>query len=123
MHIIFGQDQLNELESKYTVLELDTVRIPGQAEPITAYCVVEHIPLAELSNLENYKSLHSKLLKNYRLKNWKFCKDALEHLQGKWNREVDSFYKEIGDRIQKLETDGVSDNWDGIIDRTMGTGV
>lgn len=116
MNIIFGKDP--SLESKYVLLELDTLLIPGSNDPVTAYCVLEQIPLTEMSGIDNLKSLHENLLKNYKLKNWKFCEDALEYLIGKWNREVDSFYIEMQNRITQLKTNGVPDDWTGIVDRT-----
>lgn len=114
MYIIFG-DTVDDFKSKYTILELDTVRIPGQSQPITAYCVIENIPIVELKDAENFRLLHENLMKNYRLKNWKYCLDAIEHLKGKWNGEVDSFYQEMLERIIHLQINAPGSEWDGTI--------
>lgn len=117
MNIIFGKDP--DLDSKYTVLELDTLLIPGNDQPVTAYCIVENIPLVEMAEIDRLRDLHTNLIKNYRLQNWKFCEDSLEYLMGKWNREVDTFYLELLNRVNKFKQDGVPDGWTGIIDKTV----
>jgi hypothetical protein len=55
------------------------------------------------------------LIKNYRAANWKFCEDALEHLQGRWNGEVDSFYSMLSQRIQKQKQVKRPAQWDPAI--------
>ena len=120
MNIIFGPQQLEEVEKKYTVLELDTLRVPGQDEPITAYCVVKSIPIMEMAGLDQMTELHSNLIKNYRKKNWKYCEDAIEHLVGKWGGELDSFYDDLSTRIKDHKSNDLSDGWSWIIDKTHG---
>jgi hypothetical protein len=115
MHIIFGKDKLNGVDSKYTVLELDTIKVDSVQDPLTAYCLVENIPITEIQEICQNKDLHANLLKNYRLQNWKYCEDALEHLVGKWNGEIDSFYLDLRDRIKSLKTTTLPENWTGTI--------
>ena len=74
MNIIFGKDVAEELSSKHTLLELDTITIKSSA-PITVYCVIEHIPLDELPKTEALKEMHSALMENYRKRNWQFCEE------------------------------------------------
>lgn len=121
MLIIFGQEKIKEFKHKYTVLELDTIRFGDQSTPVTAYCMVESVPITEMADVNQYRDLHNNLMKNYRLKNWKFCEDALEHLVGKWNKELDTFYLEISNRIKEFKSAGVAESWDGIIDQTKNT--
>ncbi len=117
MHIIFGEDKLKDISDKYTVLELDTVQIEGRNTPITAYCLIESIPITEMIDVEQYKTLHENLIKNYQQQNWKYCEDAVEHLSGKWNGEIDSFYAELSERVKKFKKNGVPTGWNGIIDK------
>lgn len=118
MHIIFGKDKLEGVDSKYTVLELDTIRVSEDQDPITAYCLIENVPVTEISEIDRNRDLHNNLIKNYRLKNWKYCEDALEHLVGKWNGEIDSFYRALNDRINEYKNITLPDAWTGEIDRT-----
>lgn len=118
MKIVMGKENAQQFDSKYTLLELDTMRIPNLDEPITAYCVVDSIPITQISNSEQYKNLHNKLMENYRLKNWKFCEDAIEHLLGKWNGELDTFYEDISQRVQHQKSQPLDIEWTGIIDKT-----
>lgn len=115
MNIVFEDAVTPEVKEKYTLLaldkfyskELDTVR--------TAYCLIENIPLAEMPTLENYINLHESLMNNFYKRDWNFCEQAIEHLTGKWNGVVDSFYDTIAKRIESLKNSNLDDTWTGII--------
>ena len=115
MNIIFGDNIAELAQEKYTVLELDTLVMSGQDQTATAYAIVEQIPLQEMSTLDQFKNLHENLMVEYRKRNWKFCEDAIGHLQGRWNTELDTFYTEIYDRIQSLKTQSLPDDWNGFV--------
>ena len=115
MHIILGEQNVREVTDKYVVLELDAFRIMDKQELISAFCLIENVPIQELSEVDRYRGLHQQLIKNYRLANWKFCEDALEHLKGRWNGEVDSFYSEMSQRIQAQKQHHDAAHWDPVI--------
>ena len=117
MHIILGDKITKEITDKYTVLELDNFRIKGRDHAVSAYCLVENVPITELPQAEQLRDLHAKMIQNYRLGNWKFCEDALEHLVGKWNGELDTFYKDLVQRIRTLKDQDPDPEWDGIRSR------
>jgi hypothetical protein len=87
----------------------------GPDQTATAYAIVEKIPLQEMSTLGQFKDLHHNLMKEYRKRNWEYCEDALKHLQGRWNSEIDTFYGELYERVQTLKTQSLDDNWTGMI--------
>lgn len=111
MNIIFGNPN-SELLEKYTILELDTIKTPT-GELVPHWCLIENVPLSEFSILEANKELHSKLLENYRRRNWEFCLTAVESLMGKWNGEMDTFYEEIAKRVDRFVQDPPDAEWDG----------
>jgi hypothetical protein len=113
MNIIF-KENLPSTGQKYTVLDLDTF-VLADGSLHTACCVVENIPISELANSENFKELHANLIKNYALKNWNYCEQAIEQLMGKWGGEVDSFYAELKTRIDDLKKNNVPDSWTPVI--------
>lgn len=115
MNIIFGDNIAKLAREKYTVLELDTFLIQGRDQPATAYAMVEQVPLHELTALDQFKTLHENLMAEYRKRNWKYCEDAIEHLKGKWGRDIDTFYTELNDRIQSLKTQSLPEDWNGMI--------
>lgn len=119
MNIIFGKEALSEVGDRYTVLELDTIKLPSQAEPMTAYCLVENIPIMEIAQIDMNRDLHRNLIKNYGLRNWKFCEDAIEHLVGKWGGELDSFYLELSKRIGDLKQQNLEESWSPILDKNV----
>jgi hypothetical protein len=116
MNIIFKDNLLN-LNERFIVLDLDTFKFPDGTLH-TACCVVENIPIPELAEVDNQRKLHSDLVKNYGLKNWNYCEQVLDHLKGKWNGELDSFYQNISERIQRFKTQDLDDSWTPVIDKT-----
>jgi len=116
MNIIFGDSAAQQAQEKYIVLELDTFQVDQQLT--TTYALVERVTLMEMTSLDQFKQLHSNLMKEYRNRNWKYCEDAIEHLQGKWNRELDSFYTILSERIRDLTTQSLGDDWTGVILRS-----
>jgi len=111
MNIIFGADNAARATNKYIVLELDTVMITPTAEPLVAFGLIELVPLRDMSKITSLSDLHANLIKEYKKQNWKFCEDAIEHLQGAWNNELDSFYIDLHSRIQTNKTQTLDTNW------------
>ena len=118
MNIIFDKSHLEQLQSKYTVLELDTIRIESTDQHRTAYCVIENMPILEMAQIESLKNLHANLMDNYRKQNWNYCEQAIEHLLGKWNRELDSFYADLMERIADYKENSPGEDWDSVITRS-----
>ena len=113
MNIIF-KEHLEEIAKKYTVLDLDTFQFPDGSLH-TACCVVEQIPITELSAVKSLKDLHANLITNYAKQDWNYCEQAIEHLMGKWGGEVDSFYAELKTRIDTFKTMSLDHTWTHII--------
>jgi hypothetical protein len=116
MNIIF-KEYSEEIAKKYTVLDLDTFSLPDGTVH-TACCVVENIPIDELSKIEAFKSLHAELIESYGKQDWDVCTQAIEQLVGKWGGELDTFYEELQSRIQRLTTMDLPKNWSPVIPKT-----
>lgn len=124
MNIIFAtREEAAELQNKYVVLELDTLRFPGSNNPRIAWCIVElsNLNITEVPALEQYQDLHNNMMRNYRLRNWKYCEDALEHLRGRWQGVLDTFYSEITKRINEFIHTDPGEDWDGVYDKSYTT--
>lgn len=119
MNIIFGTEMAKQAQDRYTVLELDTFNLLPTSEVVTAYCVVETIPIEEMPAIESLKDLHSNLMTEYRKRNWRYCEDAIAHLTGKWHGELNSFYAELYQRIQNLKQEDLPQDWTGRVDKTV----
>ena len=118
MNIIIGEEVASEVDGRYILLELDSIKIAVDQSPVRTYCLIEKITLEEIFNIEQCQKLHSKLIENYRKKNWKFCLDAIDHLKGNWNRELDSFYTVLESRILDFQLNDPGEEWNGVIDKT-----
>ena len=105
MNIIIGIDAANEAKEKYTVLPLEDIKFKSHPDlpPVTAYCLIENVPLAEIPKLQEQIDLHTKFYENYQKPDFNFCTQALEHLKGKWGGEVDSYYTIMEERISKYK--------------------
>ena len=117
MNIIIDPDQIDRYRENYTVLELDTIRIVPLNKLVTAYCVVDTIPIVELPLTQSKINLHANLLINYRKRDWNYCHQALDHLIGSWNKELDSFNEDIRSRINAYMKNDPGDHWDGVIEK------
>lgn len=116
MNIIFKENSA-DIGKKYVVLDLDTFSIPDGSTH-TVCCVVENIPITELSETENLKALHADLITSYGQRQWSECEQIIEQLVGKWGGEVDSFYENIRSRVNRLKTLPVDDSWTPVIPKT-----
>ena len=121
MNIIFGTEQAEKLRERFTILELDTFKFGNSGPNVTAYCVVEGIPMDKLPLVESWQRLHEVLMKNYQQRNWAYCQTLIEQLKDAWNSEMLSFYDEINRRIVRLIEENPGDEWSPVIDRPIGT--
>jgi len=117
MYIVYETNNvIDSLRCKYLVLELDTVEFSDD-KTVKTFAVVdsEHVSLNEMSELNTLTELHENLIKNYRLQNWNYCGQAIEHLLGSFKGELDTFYEALSVRIAILEGATIADDWTGNI--------
>jgi hypothetical protein len=100
MNIIFGRDTAAQLRERHIVLELEVLDAGGK--PLECFCLVDgtSIPTSELATLRHAVQLHDKLIENLGRENWPVCRDLIEHLQGRFGGELDSFYATILERTK-----------------------
>jgi hypothetical protein len=99
MNIIFGRENAEKLREKYTVLDLETVEKDGVSLEVFCLIPAEKVGLPDIPQLANWIKLHNDFLAGYHNQQWGFCRQAIEHLMGKFGGEVDTFYEEILNRI------------------------
>lgn len=117
MHIILENETVTHLKEKYTLLEIDQFQLEPGADPIQAYCVLDHLQVKDLFNLEEQANLHQQLIDNYRVQDWKSCERDLLKLQGCWNGQLDTFYEEIAVRIAKYKQQDPGADWTPVIQK------
>jgi hypothetical protein len=117
---VFDQN-IADLNAKYTLLELDTFCDPDTQRSATAWCVVENPTVDDLMNLETYKNWHSDMMQAYRAQDWSRCLEGCENLTGKWNSELDSFYQILQQRVETLMQQPPALDWDHRIPRSLAT--
>ena len=115
MNIMFEDSITDEVKARYMLLPLDTFYFAAAEKNSIAYCLVEHTPIQEMFSVDQYLDLHQNLVKNYYLRNWNYCEQAIEQLLGRWNGEVDSFYTEMDARVKVYKEQDPGPEWTGII--------
>ena len=115
MNIVLGKENVENIQDKHIILELDSFYLQGTKDPITAYGIVEKMPIEQIASADQFRELHNNMMKNYRLQNWQYVEDALEHLVGKWFGEYDSFYIEMSQRVRLLKEQDLGPDWNGIL--------
>lgn len=95
MNVIFGRHNADLLAQRYLVLELETFNA------VECFFVMpwEELVAMDMPTVKHYAHLHQRLVENLAKKNYPVCQDLIEHLMGKFNGQVDSFYENILERI------------------------
>ena len=117
MNIILGQENASAIAEKYIVLELDTLKIDKELDPVTAYCLVEISSLTDLLAIESLRVHHAKMMENYKERRWEQCQRDVESLMGTWNGELDSFYSEINNRLINYISDEPGPDWTPVLNK------
>jgi hypothetical protein len=115
MNIMFEDSITDDVKSKYMLLPLDTFYFADADKKSTAYCLIENTPIQEMFSVDQYLDLHQNLIKNYYLRNWNYCEQAVEQLLGRWNGEVDSFYNEMDARVKNYKEQDPGSDWTGVL--------
>lgn len=118
MNIVFGEFS-QDLNQRYTLLELDTFRDPESGQQATAWCVVENIPLEDLPDLATLTNKHQAAMQSWRLRDWDQCRRLCDELRGRWNGELDSFYDVLTTRMDHMDPGSLEVDWDGTIPRSL----
>ena len=113
MNIILGEAAAQQARERYTVLELDSFQIQGHTDVVTAYCVIDHVPLEELALSPSLEALHQTLIENYRHRRWDQCHEAINNLRGHWRGALDTFYDALQQRVQEFQNQEPGSDWDG----------
>lgn len=115
MNIVLGRENAAVAGQKYTVLELDTLQIDSDQEPITAYCLIEDANINDIVLLETLKEHHARMMDNYKTRRWHQCLQDIESLKGCWSGQVDSFYDEIDSRLKRYLTQDPGEDWNPVL--------
>jgi hypothetical protein len=119
MQIIFGREQAAALAERYTMIELDTFRFIPINTQSTAFCVLNTMPVGDISKLVQNLELHNSVLEHYRNRRWQAAVDGINQLTDYWGAEIDTFYNDLASRIAKYIEHDPGDKWDGIVEKTV----
>ena len=119
MNVIYGDENLKDIQEKHTTLELDTIQPPAAqllGGAITVYAVVGpgDIPFENFVRLKQFIPVHEALMKNYKQQNLEFCKTAIEKLIGSIDPFMDTFYCIMLERIKQQQDNPVK-NWSSVV--------
>lgn len=118
MNILLETQITPDMRDKYLLLELDTFRTGPGPDTVTAWCMIDPKDPDGMVTMDQFIDLHSNLMPNYRQRNWNYVEQAIEHLLGRWDGQLDSFYSDLQSRVTSLRESDPDQDWDGIIDRS-----
>ncbi len=116
MNVIYGEENLKDIQKKHTTLELDTIQHPESADTVTVYAVAgpDDISLENIIRLKQFIPVHEALIKNYKQQNWDFCEQAIQKLLGSINPFMDTFYIILLTRIVEQRSNP-TENWSPVV--------
>jgi hypothetical protein len=117
MNIILDTQITPEIREKYLLLELDTFRTSPESPTVTAWCLVDPSDPDDMTTMDQFKDLHDNLMPSFRKRHWEYVNQAIDHLHGRWDGQLDSFYDDLLARVQHLRHSDIDPDWDGTIDR------
>jgi hypothetical protein len=117
MNVIFGKDNLDQIDDRYTALELETIHYKDGTAPVTNYAIVgpDDLTLVNLLAFKNRIPVHEALMKNYKDRNFAFCLQAIDKLIGNIDPFMDTFYAVLRQRI-KDQIEDPTPGWTHIVD-------
>jgi len=113
MKVVYSEEGSSiALDEKYILLEMDTIIVNNKN--ITAFAVMsfDEIPIEELSQIENMKKMHERMINGYKTQQWEFVLDCIYNLKGKWKGSIDSFYDIFEERVRTLLSTEHMEDWD-----------
>lgn len=119
MNIILGKENAAVVWQKYTVLELDTLQIEDQQEPITAYCLIEETDINNIVLLDTLKEQHNRMMDHYKTRQWHQCLADIESLRGCWSGQMDTFYDEMQSRVTGFLQQDPGQDWQPVLNKTQ----
>lgn len=112
MQIIFDEKVAKELQQRYVILELDTVKQPDMTEPVTLYAVIENIELEIIPTMLDLIARHVTMIEQYKNSKWEDAIVNANALKGSWKGEIDEFYDIVLTTANKMLENNTT--WDGI---------
>ena len=116
MYIVYKESDIKQLQQKYLLLEMDTIKV-SETQIITPHCVIvsDNVSLHEVSEINAKGKLHRELIERYKNKDWNECEELITKLKGSFKGEVDSFYNTLSKRIINYKENGTLDDWTNVI--------
>ena len=118
MNILLETQITPDIREKYMLLELDTFRTSPGSPTVTAWCLIDPQNPDDMITMDQFKNLHDNLMPSFRQRHWEYVNQAIDHLQGQWDGQLDSFYEDLRSRVEALQNRDIDADWDGVIDKT-----
>lgn len=112
MHIIFDENLVPELKTKYIVLELDTILQPSMTSPKTLYALIDDVDIETLTSLVSLQAAHEELINYYKNSKWDHAIMTANALRGKWKGAMDEFYDHV--IAISVEYRNTNTSWTGV---------
>ncbi len=112
--IVLGPLTAERLGNEYFILELDCIAVKGKKEGVTVYTVFHNPNASVMPKWLMAKELHDLMLTYYRKQEWNKSIELVNELIGKFDGQMDDYYKIWIERIKEMKSKQLPENWDGV---------
>ena len=112
--IILGESTVQDIESEYFCIELDSIAVKGKEDAVRIFTVLstqEHMWYN--TNWASLEQQHEKFLTLYRNQKWIVAEKFANDLAAAWP-EMFEYYNIMLERIENYKHNSPGDDWDGV---------
>ena len=116
--IILGESTVEDIESEYFCIELDSIAVKGKEDAVRIFTVLstqEHMWYN--TNWASLEQQHEKFLTLYRNQKWIVAEKFANDLAAAWP-EMFEYYNIMLERIENYKHNSPGDDWDGVYKAT-----
>jgi len=114
--ILLGETTARAVQGRFTLIELDRLKVKGKEEPENIYGLLGDTVLAGDSGFQELVSWHTEMLTAYRRQAWRpatECLAACRALAARLDLPLGGYYGVMAARIRALEAAPPGPDWDG----------
>jgi adenylate cyclase len=115
LSIIIGSRTAAAVAEQFALLEIESIRVKGKAEPEVIYTIVGRADVAKMEEFESLQSMWSQFLICYRKQDWSSARKMIETCRRDGERfGLIGLIDVYTDRIHNLEQIPPNADWDGV---------
>jgi adenylate cyclase len=108
--LIVGPETYRRTENNFFYLKLDDLAVKGKTVGLDIYTVLDLNSLEHINDEEIHNAMHQ----DYRSQNFDAAIDKCKSLKGRFNGQMDKYYKMWIERCEFMKTQTLPKDWNGV---------